>query len=1189
MSLLGRLIQRTLAAKDEEAEIIAQAASVSTSKKSTPTSADKTKIQKFLSLADSTTIDIRARLAAYRDCNASISQLPPSADERIQVISKSIKVVCPPGKHFPPVPNAQSAIPALSSEPNAFHRVVDAPPTGLPDVKTVFEQVFRASDVVQHPSGLSTLIVAFASLISLCKSYPNYEDPNVNQTAGLFDLYPLYGSTEDDARDNIRVMEPDEIGWGLLLPDAFFEIGERLEFLPPATSVLLILFNRNHNTIARRLLQENQQQRWVKPTILEEGSEKRQRQDDEIYNLAKRVNCALFRKIVTTDFLKGLLGLSPLDDSPAIDLILEGESADSQVNSVEFTLIYNWLATFSDSDVESVKEALSQIGEDLNVDDFDSWCASYTTFSSTDRAERSCVGLNREEGYKFNDKDLAEILQKATAATAHAFRPRGTNDTFRPIETSFMERARSYNVCTFNKFREALGLAPYKSFEEWCGDTEVARAAEALYKTIDNLELYTGLRAEKQLDGKGLRLGETMTYALITDMVQVVRSDPAFKEDQKLDEVTKIGADMLKTKPDNGAFGSSLPSVILANLPNNYNPNSAYGLYPFATPEKAKELLQERAEAAAAEGRTEVIGPADVDFGEPKPTNTHTITDSEAAQQILDDDNGFKNPLKQDITQLTNGLGILLGFDQDSHAKDNYNSISALLTDKGSMQRYSTLFKLAIRRYLKRYSKKESDKRIVNYQDVINGAAAAWAAEILCGVTLDEDNKLTTEDFFEKLKTINDTLFGTVEPQDAFSTLKRAQDAAKLIRRLISRSLSAATADPASDGTTLEWIFNVLRELLLHGPPDTKAGGNPRAHDFLARVAASGRDKNELTANILGFAAFSSISFAHTMGKAVSFYMSGDRVKERASLVKLVSGNTDADAKKQILGYVREAERLSPSSRVTLEALTDKVITLSTGDTLEVKKGDRVVVDPANFETEDTIVDPNRADGKGRAFFPFIEESVPEAMRAIFSLQGIEPKKGVNMMTYTKTKSEQDQGFQLEVKKKVTPYAKWVLDVFLVVLVLYFSSTFWNAVGDAIDRVNTLKCSNPTHIRPWEVYTMLPGPDNRTAPFIVTLNSPKKRRVTFVDIDYRDMQFQVSVNGKKKKLSSDFVLDKDANCGDQVEQCLAQGFSHASVIVTPGKKVIKLEWVGKDNLPGTNLVNWGIEGHRRFVWKQEAC
>ena len=87
------------------------------------------------------------------------------------------------------------------------------------------------------------------------------------------------------------------------------------------------------------------------------------------------------------------------------------------------------------------------------------------------------------------------------------------------------------------------------------------------------------------------------------------------------------------------------------------------------TPEKAKELLKERADEAAAENKPPIVpDPEDIDFGKPKPpTNTHTITDPDAAKQIIDDGKNFKNPLADDLQKLTDGLGLLLGFDKDSY------------------------------------------------------------------------------------------------------------------------------------------------------------------------------------------------------------------------------------------------------------------------------------------------------------------------------------------------------------------------------------------------------------------------------------------------------------------------------------------------------------------------------------------
>lgn len=132
-----------------------------------------------------------------------------------------------------------------------------------------------------------------------------------------------------------------------------------------------------------------------------------------------------------------------------------------------------------------------------------------------------------------------------------------------------------------------------------------------------------------------------------------------------VEEVTKLGASMINPKPDNGSFGSALPGIIPEGLPDNYNHNSSYGLCPFATPDKAKELLKEREEEAAKEGQPMIPGLDDIDFSKPKPTKTHPIIDPQGAKQILDSDK-FENPLADDIGKLTDGLGILLGFDNDS-------------------------------------------------------------------------------------------------------------------------------------------------------------------------------------------------------------------------------------------------------------------------------------------------------------------------------------------------------------------------------------------------------------------------------------------------------------------------------------------------------------------------------------------
>jgi len=88
------------------------------------------------------------------------------------------------------------------------------------------------------PALISTLvqymvIVSFSSsLTSKTRVYP----PILDQEA------------QDKVRDKAQ-------GRGLLYPDTFSE--ERLLFLPPATSVLLVIFSRNHNVRLSHVFQNS--------------------------------------------------------------------------------------------------------------------------------------------------------------------------------------------------------------------------------------------------------------------------------------------------------------------------------------------------------------------------------------------------------------------------------------------------------------------------------------------------------------------------------------------------------------------------------------------------------------------------------------------------------------------------------------------------------------------------------------------------------------------------------------------------------------------------------------------------------------------------------------------------------------------------------------------------------------------
>ena len=111
---------------------------------------------------------------------------------------------------------------------------------------------------------------------------------------------------------------------------------------------------------------------------------------------------------------------------------------------------------------------------------------------------------------RFKDKDVAEVLQKATTRSACAFGHRQVPLCAQDLELQKIKEARDSNVRSLNDYRKCLGLKrtscasrlrvlsnffpdiAHKTFIDWNSNIEIAKHAEQLYKNIDDLELYVG-------------------------------------------------------------------------------------------------------------------------------------------------------------------------------------------------------------------------------------------------------------------------------------------------------------------------------------------------------------------------------------------------------------------------------------------------------------------------------------------------------------------------------------------------------------------------------------------------------------------------------------------------------------------------------------------------------------------------
>ncbi|KAJ7333372.1 heme peroxidase [Mycena albidolilacea] len=494
------------------------------------------------------------------------------------------------------------------------------PSSGYPPAHEVFKQLLQREEqdgiekIKDSTLKLSSLTFAFGTLVIHSVFHSDMKDPKINQTSSYFDLAPLYGDDEQE-QNQIR----NKTGRGLLHPDCF--VDERLLFLPPAAAALLVLFNRNHNAIAAELLKHEKDTRgWSDPPPVEDA-EKRDAQDEQIFQTARLINCAHFVNIVITDYVGGIMGCTKWGGGWPFNAEAFGEIIQPDMNvgrgegnlvSIEFNTLYRWHATLSPADVEWAKGLMGkQINNKKpeNVDwnnltpaDYERAARSVLTLAEP--KDRTFAGLRRTDG-KFKDAELAELIYNATEAPAGEFRARGTPGAYPAlavmafIDIRGIERARAMRTCTLNQFRKWLGLPPYTTFYEWNADKAIAEAASRLYNgKIDDLELYPGLHAEGHKDD-GFPHSETeynkvrvntMRNGLLLDAIALIRGDrfftTAFTADARTSEenYTKWGYADAQRGQANKAYGGQIHKLLFRTLKDHFPQNSVYSWFPMTLP-----------------------------------------------------------------------------------------------------------------------------------------------------------------------------------------------------------------------------------------------------------------------------------------------------------------------------------------------------------------------------------------------------------------------------------------------------------------------------------------------------------------------------------------------------------------------------------------------------------------------------
>jgi cytochrome P450 len=649
----------------------------------------------------------------------------------------------------------------------SVQQVNPLPRNQLPDAGLVFDTLLRRDEFRKHPAGLSSLMFSFAALVIHSVFRTDHKNPNINMTSGYVDLAPLYGN-DQAMQDKIRIKD----GRGCLHPDTFAE--DRLLLLPPATAVLLVLFNRNHNYIARRLLEINERGTWVDPSTLPPNSPKLLKQEEEIFQIARLCNCAWFAAVVFSDYFSAILGLVRKGSSWSLEPFGEIRNEDHQLFergrgnacSVEFNCLYRWHATICMEDEKWITRLFGKLfpskdPEQLTIQDF------YKTEQNLREGEDK-IGvehwtfddIQRQEDGSFKDSDLANILQNSTSHHAAAFGARGTPAIMKLNEVMGIEANRVWGVCSLNDFRKFLGLKTYTSFREWNPDEKVAAAAEKLYGHIDNLELYVGLQAEETkplIDGAGLCPGYTISRAILSDAIALTRGDRFFTDDFTPHNMTSWGFADCQRDPNGWGFGSTLGRLLLRTLPSDYDEKSVYTWFPLMHPEAMEQNLAN-------------LGKLD-DYSLERPKKrvpSTTVTGYVEVGEVLRDTQSFAPVSENRASEIIKGKGFFPASADAAELQKEFTS--ALAPSPEAIEKIGQYFHEKTAELISASSCPliNTNSRSVNIvRDVLKLVPVYWAASEIAGITLKDKHHsgvYTAHELSNILGEIYQFVFLDIEP-----------------------------------------------------------------------------------------------------------------------------------------------------------------------------------------------------------------------------------------------------------------------------------------------------------------------------------------------------------------------------------------------------------------------------------------
>ncbi|KAJ0108757.1 hypothetical protein J7T55_011248 [Diaporthe amygdali] len=835
--------------------------------------------------------------------------------------------------------NNNQLFPSMGAAGTTYARSVRPtimPPGALPDPGLIYDSVMRRSDsgYKKHPNNVSSILWYWATIIIHDLFWTDFRDMTKSKTSSYLDLSPLYGSNQE-MQDTIRTFRD-----GMLKRDAYAD--KRLNGMPAGVSVLLIMFNRFHNHVAKNLALINEGGRFTPPPGPRPGlsdpqpvnDDKEQdeahrtseaawkKYDEDLFQTARLVTSGLYINITLVDYVRNIVNLNRCDTTWTLDprqamgrdagTTKGADAGTGNVVSAEFNLCYRWHSCISEKDDRWIQKFYAELfgkpATEVGMQDMVMGFAKFEKSIPEDPAERTFAGYQRDPATgKFNDNDLVECITEAIEDCAGAFGARNVPVSMRPVEILGILQARKWHVAGLNEFRRHFGLKPYETFEELNSDPEVASCLRHLYEHPDFVELYPGLVAEEakqpMVPGVGIAPTYTISRVVLSDAVVLVRGDRHYTTDYSPRALTNWGFNEAQYDL-NVNHGCNFYKLFIRAFPNHFKQNSVYAHYPMVIPPENRRILTSLKRAELFTWDRPAYSPARVD-----------VESSGGYKEALGNAAKIQQTWREGISSLLGKSGIRSTVKADSSYSNGEKNGVQKSSPGGLSEATKGFYKQTTERVLKEKSYVLGGIRMVDVvRDVSNVVNVHFASRLLnlpLKTASSPKGIYTEEELYAVLALIFITIFLDVDPVKTFPNRQAAKTISEQLGKLIETSTGRSFKSYFSSGKT--------DSVHSQGTDMIKAWGK-------GGMSASDVAWGHILPTACHLVPIQGMLFA----QAADFYLSPAGKEHLPKVQALAREASSGQNDKLILGYIMDGIRLSrrtPTPEDTLDSDESQKIT----------------------------------------------------------------------------------------------------------------------------------------------------------------------------------------------------------------------------------------------------------------------